>query len=136
MTNFEFETKREMEKALEAAKAANPANSTAAQEDLHETLSNLNNLSGPPAWRSQDEIDLLSAEYQRVGRLRIECDWAGPVWLIVSEKSVHGDEDGSVYFPGEIPFLVDLSPDERRLVDGFKRCFGGTIDVKPWDETR
>jgi hypothetical protein len=78
----------------------------------------------------------LAIEFGRTGRIRIESDWAGPVWLVFSDEKLHGDEDGSVYFPNEIPFLVNLSPREPHFVHGFKRHFGGTIDVSPWDETR
>jgi hypothetical protein len=72
----------------------------------------------------------LAIEFGRTGRIRIESDWAGTVWLVVSDEQLQGDEDGSVYFPSEIPFMVHLSSRERRLVDGFKRRFGGTIEVK------
>src|SRR5262245_57491582 len=51
----------------------------------------------------------LAKELGRTGRIRIESDWAGPVWLVVSDEQLHGDEDGSVYFPHEISFLVNLS---------------------------
>jgi hypothetical protein len=76
----------------------------------------------------------LAIEFQRTGRIRIESDWAGTVWLVVSNDQLRGDEDGSVYFPHEIPFLVNLSARERRLVDGFKRRFGGTFEIKEANE--
>jgi len=137
MTNFEFETAREVEKACEAAKAANPAKAHDPSKVSGETASSISNSSGLSCLKSQDlnepsnssrgEVELLSAEYQRVGRIRIESDWAGTVWLVATVAKLRGDEDGSVYFPEEIKFIVRLSASERQLLHGFKKQFGGTI---------
>ena len=81
-------------------------------------------------------LDALASAFHATGRIRIESDWAGTVWLVASATHLRHNETGSVYFPNEIPFLVDLSPDERRLMNTFKRLFGGTIEVRPWNESR
>lgn len=79
---------------------------------------------------SSDEIETLSAEYQRTGRIRIESDWAGPIWLVVSAGRRRGHEDGSVYSPDEVAFMVELSARERRILHGFKQQFGGRIELQ------
>src|SRR6267143_2419401 len=80
-----------------------------------------------------EDVHALAIEFETTGRIRIESDWAGPVWLVASGKQLRGNEDGSVYFPSEIPFLVELSPQERQQLHGFKRCFGGTFEIKRQD---
>jgi hypothetical protein len=77
-----------------------------------------------------DNPRTLTTEYRRAGRICIESDWAGTVWLVVSEEHVRGNEDGCVYFPYEIAFMIELSERERRILHGFKRQFGGRIEIQ------
>ena len=136
MRNFQFRTAEEVKRACEqAAKAARPAKTVS--PDGSGQTSKINNLRGEQPTQFAEEhaeTEFLNAAYQRTGRIRIESEWAGPVWLVVSIEQVRGDEDGSVYFPNEIPFMVDLSPRDRQLVHGVKQRFGGTIELKPRDD--
>ncbi len=81
------------------------------------------------------DLEELTAEYSRNGRIRIESDWAGVVWLVATPVLTEG-HDGVKYTPKELRFMVNLSAHEREVTHNLKRQFGGTIEPRnqPMDE--
>jgi len=137
MTNFRFDTAKEMQKAREFV--AKPARA-AKEDDPARNFSN-SSRSAQPNIDHDDLVDLqrsgiddVLSEYLRVGSIRIDSDWAGTVWMVATRQHATGREDGVVYHADEIRILMDLSPSERILVHGFKKRFGGWLEKKDGEE--
>jgi hypothetical protein len=124
VTPFRFDTVTEIAKSQgQAAKPAKAAKGRPRTDKPAGGISESSNFS------RMTGAEALTGEFLRNGRIRIESDWAGVVWLVASQERLHGNEDGTVYFPNEVRFLVALSHRERQLLHGFKKHFGCRIEA-------